>query len=510
MILPDWMANIPPSLFENCSNLTSVTIAGTVSYIYDAAFAGCTSLTTVNYNGSKSDWGKIERAIGWHEGIPSVTEVTCENGEKCSLDYDGESSDPNSGATVPETVAALGSTAPTSGTYTLSTLAELQQIQAWVNAGKTLSGVTFVLASDIDTGTTKMIIGKYTNSGSEDRAFAGVFDGNGHTIKNTISTTSISFNTQFEALFAYVKGENAEIKNLTVDGTSTSNSIVGLLDGGATVDHCISKTTINVKVSDGVTNAFAIGGIVGSLKNGKITNCINAGTIGTIGNNSGTLYAGGIVGYVGDTQTSTKSLIENCINKGSLNFKSTVDAGGIAGIVSLKTQIIIRNCKNKGSVKTDNSISNDSSKVGGIVGSLTSADSIINNFNSGDVTVPNNTQNRSGGIVGYLGSSSIPVNANCNIGRADYGIVGKLPGGAQRQDILDYSRINYYLAATGSLGSSSDSEMKIWSDCEFTTSTAQNIVNNLSNSGDYKGWKLNNSGLPELDLGELDNICNSL
>ena len=89
MILPDWMANIPPSLFAGCSNLTSVTIAGTVSVIYEAAFAGCTSLTTVNYNGSKADWGKIERVIGWHEGVPSATEVTCEDGEKCSLDYDG-------------------------------------------------------------------------------------------------------------------------------------------------------------------------------------------------------------------------------------------------------------------------------------------------------------------------------------------------------------------------------------------------------------------------------------
>ena len=33
---------------------------------------------------------------------------------------------------MPETVAELGSTAPTSGTYKLSTLAELEQIKTWV------------------------------------------------------------------------------------------------------------------------------------------------------------------------------------------------------------------------------------------------------------------------------------------------------------------------------------------------------------------------------------------
>ena len=377
----------------------------------------------------------------------------------------------------------------------MSTLAELQQIKTWVNAGKTLSGVTFVLTNNIDTGTTNIIIGKYTNSESADRAFAGVFDGNGHTIKNTISDGEISFEKQYNSLFPYVKGINAEIKNLTVAGTSSSTSIVGCLDEGAIVDHCISKTTINVKVSDGVTNAFAIGGIVGSLKNGKITNCINAGTIG---NNSGTLYAGGIVGSIG----GTNSLVENCINKGSLTVKTSGYLGGIAGIVSNNlTNAIIRNCKNIGNIKND---STSETSPGGIAGFITSNTKINNNYNSGNVECSSGV---SAGIVGVFWNTQSEMKYNCNVGSARYEIIAKFNGNIQTSN-LDYVQNNYYLAHQSTSPSPlgiSESKMR-----SFTETEAQTIVNILPNSGDYKGWKVNNSGLPELDLGELDNICNSL
>lgn len=58
---------IAPKFARNCISLTSVTIPGSVTTIGYNAFSDYTSLNTVNYTGSKEEWGKI-KATPPHEG----------------------------------------------------------------------------------------------------------------------------------------------------------------------------------------------------------------------------------------------------------------------------------------------------------------------------------------------------------------------------------------------------------------------------------------------------------
>jgi hypothetical protein len=122
--------------------------------------------------------------------------------------------------------------------------------------------------------------------------FAGVFDGNGHTISN--------FNYQYEGsvsvgLFAYVNNPNAEIKNLglldpNVDGGRARcvGSLVGYLNQG-TVTGCYVK-------GGNVRGDKNVGGLVGENR-GVISNCYSTADV------SGSINVGGLVAQNGDQYT---------------------------------------------------------------------------------------------------------------------------------------------------------------------------------------------------------------
>jgi hypothetical protein len=101
--------------------------------------------------------------------------------------------DPNASTEpeLPENAIGRLTEAPTSGTYSLSTLNELKQIRDWVKGTghPTLENVTIELEADIDTGGEQITIGHY-KSGATNYAFKGTLDGKGHKITNTITTTS--------------------------------------------------------------------------------------------------------------------------------------------------------------------------------------------------------------------------------------------------------------------------------------------------------------------------------
>ena len=73
----------------------------------------------------------------------------------------------------------------------------------------------------IDTNGEEIIIGYYKSNSSLNRKFEGIFDGNGHTIKNTITKTT----AEVYALFPYVNGSNTVIKNLTVEPDSQQSIV---------------------------------------------------------------------------------------------------------------------------------------------------------------------------------------------------------------------------------------------------------------------------------------------
>ena len=134
-----------------------------------------------------------------------------------------------------------------------------------------------------------------------------VFDGNNHSITNKITASDVNADANI-ALFPYVKGSSTVIKNLTVKGTPTRGSIVGYLDGNASVENCISETVITTSSED-------IGGIVCKLKKGYVSNCKNKGAITSTSNTEG-----GILGYT----NGGSGAIDRCINYGNISGRYLV------------------------------------------------------------------------------------------------------------------------------------------------------------------------------------------
>jgi hypothetical protein len=62
--IPDGVTRIEDGAFAFCYSLTSVTIPSSVRYIGEHAFAYDKSLTTINYLGTWSQWGVIEKFTG--------------------------------------------------------------------------------------------------------------------------------------------------------------------------------------------------------------------------------------------------------------------------------------------------------------------------------------------------------------------------------------------------------------------------------------------------------------
>lgn len=225
--------------------------------------------------------------------------------------------------------------------------------------------------------------------------FAGIFDGNGHSI------TGLKLMEKGSAvgLFRYVQ-EGARVQNLTVEGEIAPEGSQDQVGGIAGVNYGrISNCTFDGKVAGN----GEVGGIAGVNEDtGEIRTCVNSAVVA--GNHS----VGGIAG-------NNKGVLNNCTNSGSVNTSGTevtyglddftaenleqinstsnvaahTDTGGIAGISSGK----IYYCSNEGTVGYQHVGYN----TGGIVGRLHQG-YLQNCTNSGHVLGRKDV----GGIVGQM------------------------------------------------------------------------------------------------------------
>lgn len=179
-------------------------------------------------------------------------------------------------------------------------------------------------------------------SGYATEAYAGTFDGDGHTIKGL----SINAATANQGLFGIING--ATVKNLNVEGSvASSNNYVG--------------------------------GIVGKVQQGTIENCSFRGTVTTTKSGG---YAGGITG----TTVAQTTQISGCVNTGSITGGA---AGGIVGYAKFTT---VKNCYNTGKI-------NGTGNTGGIVGQSMNKTTVENCYSIGEVSSTDNA----GGIAGFNG-----------------------------------------------------------------------------------------------------------
>ena len=273
-----------------------------------------------------------------------------------------------------------------SNAYRVESAEGLQSVAAGIESGAIDSNSNIILNGDIDLSalptTTRTITTNWTPLGSGDVPFEGVFDGNGHTIKN------FNYSADEEIWFVGLFGcaQNATIKNLVVENinmnfTGAANSVAGVvggLYGTSTIENVTVKGDINI-VGD-ITNGN-VGRIAVVAGGNQSTNNVTMKNV-HVEANAGSYVQGNssIGGLAGQLQG--KSVFENCSS--NIEVKAgKFFAGGIIGVAAQNASFT--NCHTSGNVsvvagRAGNA--NDLYRVGGIAGSWDDKEGITLSVNN--------------------------------------------------------------------------------------------------------------------------------
>ena len=186
------------------------------------------------------------------------------------------------------------------GYYQISNVDQLLWFAAKINGGET--NLNAQITADIDLSETE-----FPAIGSSEQRFAGILDGQNHTITINLTATSSSY--------GFVRYLTGTIKNLHLDGTlNTPFNKVGPFVGesfAGTLQNCWSSVNIiSTQGGDG-----AISGLVGrgSADGTIIENCLFSGTI------TGDSYnSAAFIGWSG-----SKSTVRNSLFAGSIEVDAT-------------------------------------------------------------------------------------------------------------------------------------------------------------------------------------------
>lgn len=250
-------------------------------------------------------------------------------------------------------------------------------------------------------------------SGTGTNAFAGTFDGQGHTISD-LSITTLPSGAVRTGLFGTTYG--GVVKDFTIKGSITlsagnkgDNSGIGGAIGATKYGTAVSGVTSYVNISNTSANALVhVGGVVGELYSSTAKQCLYFGSI-NLQNASDSI--GGVVGYINNSE------IGYCANLGTVKIATAgAYVGGVLGYLNNPSGKI-HNCYNYGSVKNG-----DGNHCGAIIGWLRSGtasnltdnyyltDSASSAFGAGSITTTatapaKNKSAFAGGEVCYLVNS---------------------------------------------------------------------------------------------------------
>ena len=280
--------------------------------------------------------------------------------------------------------------------YVVCTAVELKELADRLNNGtEESSGKFYKLGANIDlskTGTNWKPIGNY-----RDPSFKGTFDGNGKTI------SGLSINRSASDLYLDYLG------------------LFGKIDGGT-----VTKLKLDVTILG--SYSYYLGGVVGSLSNGSVSECVVNGHV--IGRDN----VGGVAGRV------ENSSISNC--SATNLVRGDYYVGGVVGRAENSS---ISNSYATGGVSGNY-------RVGGVVGSL--GGSISNSYATGDVS---GSGDRIGGVAGRAENSSITYSyATGSVRGYNFvgGVVGNLIGSSSVEGCaaLNPSISRYLSTITTSFG----------------------------------------------------------
>lgn len=289
---------------------------------------------------------------------------------------------------------------PAPNTYYIYDAADLKQLADEVNGtvsngsggflpADNKSGKTYKLANNIDLsvyapGTTLGGSTGWTPIGKDaTTVFAGVFDGENHTIAGLKINDPTA---DYRGLFGCVQGADnthkAQIENIIVENADVS----GKAYVGAVVGYCsyFTEPLMGCSMAGGsVTGTSSrVGGVAGAVANSisfcSATGTVSGSTASLSGNNS---YTGGVVGSVALD-------ISNCFAIGDVTGAECV--GGVVGFANQN----VTDCYATGDVS-------GTIRVGGVVAYVN--DSVTACFAAGSVTGTENV----GGVVGRAWGAAI-------------------------------------------------------------------------------------------------------
>lgn len=243
---------------------------------------------------------------------------------------------------------------------TISNEAELKAFRDAVNSGNDYAGVTVKLTANI--WLTESSSEQWVPIGTKEHPFRGVFEGQGAK-RETIFNISIK-DGEYQGLFGYIEGPNAEIRNIGVgdtgritrnkDNTTYIGSVCAYNKGG-TIWNCAAETAIELgRGSSSSEDLGHVGGICGYNDNGSIVRAVFRGSIvreawdsennsfGDLGN------IGGICGTnTGENACIYLGSLEKGEGKGEAKIEMMRGAGTVGGICGLSNGKLI-DCHNNG------------------------------------------------------------------------------------------------------------------------------------------------------------------
>ena len=280
----------------------------------------------------------------------------------------------------------------------IGTLAELQAFAA-ESRDNDFQGYTITLTADIDASGVKWEpIGRFVKS-SDYTAFAGTFDGCGHTVTICADDAGASG-------LGFIAANSGTVKNLTVAGSVSGKSYVGGVVGYnlGTITGCTNKADVTAA-------SMTVGGVTAYLKGGaKVAQCANLGAV----TGSGTMYTGGIVG-----QAIAGTFLSESYNAGTV----TAAKGYIGGVAGYTMGCATSDCYNVGAV----SLQAEKGSVGGITGWFTGTVELTNCYNAGTLT---GGQHR-GALAGTAAETQVH-NSHYLADTAEYAVASKKFTGSQK------------------------------------------------------------------------------
>lgn len=394
-----------------------------------------------------------------------------------NLPYNDDYNQSNSNEMQEESSEPLHKTEVPDGYIGIYTVEDL------INSGKN-SSANYIIMNDLDLSS----VSDWDGIKNE-----GIYDGNNYIIKNLKSTNG--------GLFTYAKNlSNFNLENVSINVMSNKHSYItsigGLADSGSTLNNCKISGNIMLTINKNFEPSgfgsydhpkYNLGGIIGSVNDGIITNCINNTNI-SVKNEINTYYSyiGGISGSGGE--------ILNCKNYGQINITTKKECqSAIAGGICGQTARCLNDC-NYGEIFS-------SGVSGGIVGYINSSNFEIDScYNSGIVKgkQQENLDNLgvskgscAGGIVGYiLYSTNGTITNSYNVGEisgADN--CGGIVGGRYNTSGLDIKYCAY--SNNEGIGITGDSAM-----------FADNKAMSLDEMKDIENYPFNNKEAWKNGIGD--------